>query len=137
MRGVVLILGVGIDICNLTRIAKKVKKLDSHFYNYILTEKEIKQYNIEKNFILYLTIRFAAKEAFYKAFNTPSQKYLVWKDIEILQDHKNLCKVNLSQKVKKYLKDFLPIKSKYNVSNSFAYKKDLVICTTIISYYKN
>ena len=130
-----MILGVGIDICDLKRIEKKVKKLDAHFYKYILTENEIKQSKTIKNFILYLTIRFAAKEAFYKAFALPTQKFLVWKDIEILNKNKKQYKVNLSLKVKKYFEEFLPLKSKYNILCSFTYNKNIVICNTLISYY--
>ena len=131
-----MILGIGVDICDLKRVQKKVKKLDTHFYKYILTENEIKQSKAVKNFILYLTIRFAAKEAFYKAFCLPSQKFLGWKDIEILDYPKSQHKVNLSPKVKKYLKEYLLNNSNYNINFSITYNKNIVICNTIISYYE-
>ena len=130
-----MILGVGIDICDITRIERRVKKLGSHFYSFILTENEIKQSKLEKNFIISLTSRYAAKEAFYKAFNMPNQKFIVWKDIEILRNKQNIFDVNLSAKTEEILKDFLPNHTIYKVNNSISVRKEMVICSMIISYY--
>ena len=55
---------------------------------------------------------------------------------EILDFSKNQYKVNLSLKVENYLEEFLSKKSKYNIASSFTYNKNIVICNTIISYYK-
>ena len=130
-----MILGIGVDICNMKRIERNSAKINTLFSNYILTKNEIKESKLEKNFALYLASRFSAKESFYKAFNTPNQKFITWQDIEILKTKHNINKLFLSKKGIKFLKDFLPMESCYKIDLSIGYSKDLVICNTIISYF--
>ena len=130
-----MILGIGVDICNIKRIERNSAKITTLFSNYILTKNEVKESELEKNFVLYLASRFSAKESFYKAFNTPNQKFITWQDIEILKIKNNKQKLFMSKKGIKLLKDFLPIESYYKIDLSIGYRKDLVISNTIISYF--
>jgi len=130
-----MILGIGIDICDSRRIKKNLIKYGEKFSNYILTEKEIKQGCLENNFTLYVASRFSAKESFYKAFNTPSQTSLNWKDLEVLKNYNNINEFYLSQKAETLLKEFLPSKSSYKIDFSIGLSKDYIICNTMISYF--
>ena len=130
-----MILGIGVDVLNIKRIEKSLLKIDDKFCKYILTDKEITQGKLEKKISLYIASRFCAKESFYKAFNVPNQKLLVWQDLEILKTNNYIDELYMSKKAIKFLKDFLPIESSYKINLSIGYSKNLVICNTIISYY--
>ena len=129
-----MIFGIGVDICSIERIEKNIKNLGCYFYNLILTKNEIKQYKFEKDSAKFLAHIFAAKEAFYKAFNSPNQKLINWKDVEVCKQKNNLYKLELSEKTKHILEKSLPKTIHYNVKISFFLLKKFVICTIIISY---
>ena len=130
-----MIFGIGVDICNIERIEKNVNNLGCYFYNLILTKNEKKQFKFENEPGKFLAHIFSAKEAFYKAFNSPNQKLIGWNDIEICKLTNNVYKVELSKKTKQILKKCLPQKVQYNVNVSFFLLKKSVICTIIISYF--
>ncbi len=130
----VLIFGIGVDICNIERIEKNVKNLGYYFYNIILTKNEIKQFKFEKDSAKFLAHIFAAKEAFYKAFNSPNQQVISWKDVEVYRQKNNVYKLELSEKTKHILGKYLPKTVHYNVNISFSLLNNFVICTLIISY---
>lgn len=65
-----MILGIGTDIIELSRIAKVVKRFDDKFVRRILTDTEHKEYLSTLLSIQFLAARFAAKEACAKALGT-------------------------------------------------------------------
>lgn len=82
-----MIKGIGIDIIEISRIARAVNK-NARFVRRILTEKEQDRYDklsSEGRKLEFLAGRFAAKEAFAKAMGTGIGK-LSFQDIEILSD---------------------------------------------------
>jgi holo-[acyl-carrier protein] synthase len=89
-----MILGTGIDIIEIDRIEKAIKRWGDHFINHVFTAKEIEYAQKHKNSAQHFAARFAAKEAIYKAIsNNPT---LRWKDIEILNNAqgKPYCQLN-------------------------------------------
>lgn len=65
-----MILGVGIDMVNVKRIAEK-KNID--FINRLLTSNELKKYHTIKesnNENMFLAVRWSIKEAIYKSLKT-------------------------------------------------------------------
>ncbi len=83
-----MIIGIGIDIVNMDRIAK-ISTNKPEFIKKVLTNKEKEIYDSlsKKRKIEYLAGRFSCKEAFSKAYGTGIGK-LALQDIEILTDHK-------------------------------------------------
>lgn len=79
-----MIYGIGLDITELKRIAAMAAR-QKRFAERILTPGELDQYHelSEKRKIEFLAGRFAAKEAFSKAFGTGIGKQLSFQDIEI------------------------------------------------------
>lgn len=80
-----MIKGIGIDIVELERISRLVKR-NNRFIERTLTKQEIVQYNAlrsDRRKTEYLAGRFAAKEAFAKATGTGIGK-LQFTDIEVL-----------------------------------------------------
>ncbi|MDQ0273211.1 holo-ACP synthase [Cytobacillus purgationiresistens] len=84
-----MIIGIGIDITELSRI-QKMAAYKEKFAARILTDKEQEIYQSlsERRRVEYLAGRFAAKEAFSKAYGTGISKDLSFHDIEITSDHK-------------------------------------------------
>jgi holo-[acyl-carrier protein] synthase len=78
-----MILGTGIDIIEVARIAASYEKFGDRFVNRILLPDEIAYCRSHKNPAPFLAARFAAKEAVSKAFGTGIGAALGWQDIEI------------------------------------------------------
>lgn len=78
-----MILGTGIDIIEVTRIAASYEKFGERFVNRILLPDEIAYCLSHTNPAPFLAARFAAKEAISKAFGTGIGAALGWQDMEI------------------------------------------------------
>src|SRR5664279_1046549 len=78
-----MILGTGIDIIEVARIASSFEKFGERFMNRILLPDEIAYCLSHKNPAPFLAARFAAKEAISKAFGTGIGAALGWQDMEI------------------------------------------------------
>jgi holo-[acyl-carrier protein] synthase len=78
-----MILGIGIDIIEVARIASSYEKFGERFVNRILLPDEIAYCLSHKTPAPFLAARFAAKEAISKAFGTGIGAALGWQDMEI------------------------------------------------------
>lgn len=78
-----MILGTGIDIIEVTRIASSFEKFGERFVNRILVADEIAYCLAHRQPAPFLAVRFAAKEAVSKAFGTGIGAELGWQDIEV------------------------------------------------------
>jgi len=81
-----MILGLGIDLVEIERIARSVERHPDRFVSYILTEKEQEYCRQYKDPAPEIAARFAAKEAFSKALGTGITKDIRWLDIEVIKD---------------------------------------------------
>ncbi|MDB6016836.1 MAG: synthase [Pedosphaera sp.] len=80
-----MILGVGIDIIEVARIAASYEKFGERFLKRILHENEIAYCLSHKTPAPFLAARFAAKEAISKAFGTGIGAQLGWQDMEVVR----------------------------------------------------
>jgi len=78
-----MILGIGVDIIEVARIAASYEKFGERFVNRILLPDEIAYCLSHKMPGPFLAARFAAKEAISKAFGTGIGAQLGWQDMEI------------------------------------------------------
>jgi len=78
-----MILGVGIDIVEVSRIRGSYERFGERFVQRILLEGEINYCLSHKDPAPHLAARFAAKEAISKAFGTGIGKHLAWHDMEV------------------------------------------------------
>jgi holo-[acyl-carrier protein] synthase len=78
-----MILGVGIDIIEVDRIAKSYERFGERFLKRILHPGEIEYCLSHKAPAPFLAARFAAKEAISKAFGTGIGAQLSWQDMEV------------------------------------------------------
>src|SRR5579863_4243112 len=78
-----MILGTGIDIIEVARIASSYEQFGDRFVNRLLLPAEIAYCLSHRQPAAFLAVRFAAKEAVSKAFGTGIGAELGWHDIEI------------------------------------------------------
>jgi holo-[acyl-carrier protein] synthase len=78
-----MILGTGIDIIEVERVAGSVERFGDRFLTRILVPEEIAYCRGHKNPGPHIAARFAAKEAISKAFGTGIGGALGWHDMEI------------------------------------------------------
>jgi holo-[acyl-carrier protein] synthase len=80
-----MILGTGIDIIEVARIASSFEKFGERFVSRILLPDEIAYCLAHKNPAPFIAARFAAKEAISKAFGTGIGAALGWQDMEVVR----------------------------------------------------
>ena len=78
-----MILGLGIDIIEVARIAASFEKFGEKFLKRILLPEEIAYCLTHRKPAPFIAARFAAKEAISKAFGTGITAQLGWQDMEI------------------------------------------------------
>jgi holo-[acyl-carrier protein] synthase len=78
-----MIVGSGIDIAEVPRIAESIKRFGDRFIRRIFTEGEIRYCDPKANRVERYAARFAAKEAAMKAIGTGWNLGVRWRDVEV------------------------------------------------------
>jgi len=78
-----MIVGTGIDIAEVPRIAEAVKRHGERFLRRVFTDGEISYCDSKANRIERYAARFAAKEAAMKALGTGWNHGVRWRDVEV------------------------------------------------------
>lgn len=81
-----MIVGSGIDIAEVPRIAAAIERFGERFLHRIFTEGEIRYCDSKANRVERYAARFAAKEAALKAIGTGWSRGVTWKDIEVRRE---------------------------------------------------
>jgi len=80
-----MIIGIGIDLVDVRRFESIIFRWRDRFLKRVFTDKEIKYCNTKKHPAQRFAARFAAKQAFIKAFFPKGHKGIRMQDIEIDQ----------------------------------------------------
>jgi|SRR5271165_826269 len=80
-----MIVGTGIDIAEVPRIAESIERFGDRFLRRIFTEGEIQYCDSKANRVERYAARFAAKEAAMKALGTGWSRGVRWRDIEVVR----------------------------------------------------
>lgn len=78
-----MIVGTGIDLCEVARIRASFERFGERFRNRIFTELEIAYVERKANRFERYAARFAAKEAGMKAIGTGWKRGVTWRDFEV------------------------------------------------------
>lgn len=78
-----MIVGSGIDIAEVPRIAEAIERHGQRFLHRVFTEGEIAYCDSKANRIERYAARFAAKEAGMKALGTGWNHGVRWRDVEV------------------------------------------------------
>ena len=86
--------GIGIDIVEVERLAKRIEKPE--FVNLVFTETEIDYCQSKKYKAQHFAARFAAKEAYMKSLGLGWTSDANFKEIEIINDENGAPRIELS-----------------------------------------
>jgi holo-[acyl-carrier protein] synthase len=78
-----MIVGTGIDVVEVPRVAAAIERFGRRFLERIYTEGEIRYCEAKANRVERYAARFAAKEAAMKALGTGWNRGVRWRDIEV------------------------------------------------------
>jgi holo-[acyl-carrier protein] synthase len=81
-----MIVGTGIDIAEVPRIAESIQRFGERFLRRVFTEGEIRYCDSKANRVERYAARFAAKEAAMKALGTGWQRGVRWRDVEVAHE---------------------------------------------------
>lgn len=80
-----MIVGTGIDIAEVDRIAETIDRFGRRFLNRVFTPTEIRYCDSKANRVERFAARFAAKEAAMKALGTGWNFGVTWRSVEVLR----------------------------------------------------
>ena len=83
-----MIYGIGIDVVEPQRVADLLDKYGERFARRVLTQREWPAYAKTVNRVLFISSRFAAKEAFSKAMGTGFRYPVTLQCISVVQDRR-------------------------------------------------
>jgi holo-[acyl-carrier protein] synthase len=81
-----MIVGLGIDIAEISRIEAAIRRYGDHFLHRLFTPAEIEYCESHRNPYERYAGRFAAKEAAMKALGTGWRRGVRWVDIEVVRE---------------------------------------------------
>ncbi len=117
---------IGVDIIEITRIDKLIKRWGKTFLQRVFTPSELEFYNSVPS----LAARFAAKEAVLKALGA-CDKGISWQEIEILAELNGKPSVNLMGKAKLHADESAISKINISLSHSKEYAVAFVVGETV------
>ncbi|CAN5873007.1 holo-ACP synthase [soil metagenome] len=79
------IIGLGVDLTDIPRIAQTYAQYGERFLKRVFTEGEIAYCMRRRDPVPSLAGRFAAKEAAMKALGTGHSRGVLWKDVEVFR----------------------------------------------------
>tara|TARA_B110000116_G_C16614088_1_gene480782 strand:+ start:394 stop:780 length:387 start_codon:yes stop_codon:yes gene_type:complete len=126
-----MIIGIGIDLVDITRI-KIISKKNSNFLKKIFTKNEILYCGKKKTSSNCFAKRFAAKEAFVKAIGEGFRDNINFINIEIKNSKKGKPFIYLSKKIISKIKKKLKINNLY-IYLSISDEKKYAIANVVIT----
>jgi len=81
-----MILGTGIDIVEVPRVAAAIERHGERFIRRVFTDAEIVYCDSKMNRFERYAARFAAKEAGLKAIGTGWKRGVAWRDVEVTRE---------------------------------------------------
>jgi holo-[acyl-carrier protein] synthase len=81
-----MIVGTGVDITEVPRVAAAIERFGDRFLRRIFTDNEIRYCESKQNKVERYAARFAAKEAALKAIGTGWRRGVAWRDVEVTRE---------------------------------------------------
>jgi holo-[acyl-carrier protein] synthase len=81
-----MIIGTGVDVVEIARIRSVLERLEDRFIFRVFTSAEQQFCSEHRDPVPHYAVRFAAKEALFKALGTGWAKGVTWLDAEVLRE---------------------------------------------------
>jgi len=122
-----MILGIGIDIIEIRRFDKSIKKTGGKILKRLFTITERNYCESKKQKSLHYAARFCAKEAFLKALGTGLDQKISWQDISVENSKDGRSKLAVSGEALKVSKKFGVRKIHLSISHSHDFATAVVV----------
>ena len=97
-----MIVGLGVDVVEVRRIREALQHQGERFIRRVYTEGEQAFCEARQDPAPHYAVRFAAKEALFKALGTGWAKGVRWQDVEVLRREQDAPILVLSQAAEKH-----------------------------------
>jgi len=126
-----VIVGIGTDICDITRIAAVLQRRGDRFAGKVLGPHELEVFRnrrarVEARGVAYLATRFSAKEAFSKAIGLGMRLPMTWRDCEIANETSGKPRIRLHGALKAWY-DSRGLTAHVSVSDESSYACAFVV----------
>jgi holo-[acyl-carrier protein] synthase len=91
-----MIIGTGVDLVEIARFRKVIERLKDRFVLRVFTQVEQEYCNAHRDPIPHFAVRFAAKEALFKALGTGWARGVTWLDVEVRRERQDAPTMMLS-----------------------------------------
>ena len=118
------VIGTGVDLVEVPRFSKAVKRLGDRFLKRLFTPTELAYAQARQSMMQHLAARFAAKEAVVKALGAPKGLGLEWKDLEIVHAPSGQPRAVFHGSMRRWLK--------FKVHLSLTHTREYAIATAFI-----
>jgi|SRR5579884_2345644 holo-[acyl-carrier protein] synthase len=123
-----MIVGTGIDIAEVERIAESIERFGDRFIHRVFTEVEIKYCESKANRFERYAARFAAKEAAMKALGTGWNHGVRWRDVEVHREPGRRPTIKFHGKAA----EFAARMNAKNISLSMSHTREQAIASVIL-----
>ena len=128
-----MIIGVGSDIIDITRIDNTIKRFGNRFINRCFTKIEKDKSNQRNNRSSSFAKRFAAKEAFSKALGTGFSQGVFFKDIGVINNINGKPNIKLTGNALTRYNKLAPKGKKLSINITLTDENNLAYAMVIIS----
>ena len=80
-----MIVGIGVDVVDIARVRKALARTGERFVRRVYTEAEAEYCRRHRDPNPHFAVRFAAKEALFKALGTGWAEGVQWRDVEVVR----------------------------------------------------
>jgi holo-[acyl-carrier protein] synthase len=84
-----MIIGTGVDVVEITRFRNVIERLKDRFILRVFTPGEQQFCKAHRDPVPHFAVRFAAKEALFKALGTGWAKGVTWLDVEVRRERQD------------------------------------------------
>jgi holo-[acyl-carrier protein] synthase len=93
-----MIVGIGVDIVGIERMRRALERQGDRFIRRLFTASEQEYCRAHRDPVPYFAVRFAAKEALFKALGTGWSQGIAWVDAEVRRNEQGAPSLALSGK---------------------------------------
>ena len=130
-----MIIGIGTDIIDITRIERVINRFGDRFKNRVFTKREILKCEARKLSANSYAKRYAAKEACSKALGTGFRKSVYWRDIEVINNKSGKPELFLHNGARSMFEKLLPQNTSgqidLSITDEYPYAQATVIITSL------
>ena len=116
--GNVMIVGTGVDIVEVPRIAATLERFGERFLTRVFTAGEIRYCDYKQNRAERYAARFAAKEAGLKAIGTGLRGGISWRDVEVTREPSGRPVLSFHGKAASYAERLGPRRTSLSLSHT-------------------